>query len=172
MPLFQLGEYDQCEIKCQSVLTELCFMVVYFSNMVVFWWYSLNKVGNIGIIVFWLICEKLWYNMPKQVLLEAGPRMREGHLLKRNKNKTVLLRDRKRRTARTPQTPKVSKMFVQFFVQNFVHFLSICCPKFCPTFLSKFGGGGGYPQRMIVLGDGWSLRNMNSSRAGRNWGFI
>ena len=59
-------------------------------------------------------------------------------------NKTVLLRDRKRRTARAPPTPKVSKMLVQFYVQNFVHFLSktlsIFCPKFYPTFLSKFGG--------------------------------
>ena len=65
-------------------------------------------------------------------------------------NKTVLLRDRKRRTTRAPP-PKVSKMFVHFFVQNFVHFfvqtLSISCPKFCPTFLSKFIGGypGGAP---------------------------
>ena len=55
-------------------------------------------------------------------------------------NKTVLLRDRKRRTARTP----TSKSFQN--VQNFVHFLSktlsIFCPKFCQTFVSKFIGGG------------------------------
>ena len=38
-----------------------------------------------------------------------------------------------------PPPPKVSKMFVEFFVQNFVHFLSkilsIFCPKLCPFYV-------------------------------------
>ena len=48
-------------------------------------------------------------------------------------NKTVLQRDCKRRTARTPHLQKFPK-FCPFFVQNY-----------CPTFLSKFIGGGGIP---------------------------
>ena len=63
-------------------------------------------------------------------------------------NKTVLLRDRKRRTTRAPPppppTPKVSKMFVQFVVQNFVHFLSQILSN---IFVQIWGGGtpGGAP---------------------------
>ena len=71
-------------------------------------------------------------------------------------NKTVLLRDSKRRTARAPPT---SKSF-----QNVCPFL---CPKFCPFFVQNFcpffvqiyfGGGvtpgcapqvGGYPRRLL-----------------------
>ena len=48
-------------------------------------------------------------------------------------NKTVLLRDRKRRTARAPPPP-TSKSF-----QNVC---PIFCPKFCPFFLSIFCWGG------------------------------
>ena len=88
-------------------------------------------------------------------------------------NKTVLLRDRKRRTARAPpphlqKFPKclsnfVSKMFVQFCVQNFVHFLSKTLSFFCPFFCWRGGtpggapqlGGGGYPRgRPPQLGGG------------------
>ena len=51
-------------------------------------------------------------------------------------NKTVLLRDRKRRTVR----PRPH-------LQKFPKCLSIFCPKFCPTFCSNFffGGGGRLP---------------------------
>ena len=75
-------------------------------------------------------------------------------------NKTVLLRDRKRRTARAPPPPpppppKVSKMFVQFFVQN-------VCPKFCPFLVPNFVqhfcpnllGGGVPPGAPPQLGGG------------------
>ena len=74
--------------------------------------------------------------MPKGVSLSFASQIKFGVLCgiwsQTRENKTVLLRDRKRRTARAPPTPKVSKMLVQFFVQkfwpffvqNFVHFLS------------------------------------------------
>ena len=79
-------------------------------------------------------------------------------------NKTVLLRDRKRRTG--PRPPPTSKSFPKclsifcpkfcpFFVQNVC---PIFCPKFCPFFVQHFCpnlflgepppqlGGGGYPR--------------------------
>ena len=63
-------------------------------------------------------------------------------------NKTVLLRDCKRRTARAPHLQKFQKCLSNFLSKT----LSIFCPKFCPTFLSKFGGGGGTPGPPPVWG--------------------
>ena len=74
-------------------------------------------------------------------------------------NKTVLLRDRKRRTARAPpQPPKVSKVSNQFFVQNFF------CPKlFCPKlFVQNFFWGGG---RAGVGGGGGPGPGSNTSNS-------
>ena len=76
--------------------------------------------------------------------------------LRNLRNKTVLLRDRKRRTARAPHLQKFPKCLSNF--------LSIFCPKLCPFFVPNFvqhfcpnlGGGtprcapppswGGYPR--------------------------
>ena len=74
-------------------------------------------------------------------------RKRDQSVSEPSQNKTVLLRDRKRRTARAPPPPKVSKMFVQFCVQNVCPILSIFCPKLCPFFCPFFcWKGGGYPR--------------------------
>ena len=56
-------------------------------------------------------------------------------------NKTVLLRDRKRRTACAPDLQKFPKCLSNFLSK----ILSIFCPKLCPFFLSIFCWGG-YPR--------------------------
>ena len=49
-------------------------------------------------------------------------------------NKTVLLRDRKRRTARAPHLQKFPKCLFNFLSK----ILSIFCPKLCPFFVPNF----------------------------------
>ena len=100
----------------------------------------------------------------------------------RNNNKTVLLRDRKRRTARAPHLQKFPKCLSNFLSKILSIFLSktlsIFGPKFCPTFLSKFGGGyprapppqlGGLPPGVTP---GKFLKFCQSGKVGTPWDSI
>ena len=70
--------------------------------------------------------------------------MYNKHCVKTFPHKTVLLRDRKRRTARAPHLQKCPKCLSNFLTK----ILSIFCPKLCPFFYQHFCPNllGGYPR--------------------------